>query len=403
MLAPKAHKEEERRLAALQSYTILDSLPEEDYDNLSKIASEICGTPISMISLIDDKRQWFKSSYGLDVKETEREISFCGHMINETNDVFIVQDAREDDRFFDNPLVTGDTNVVFYAGVPLMTANNLPIGSLCVIDHEPKTLNKSQIESLKALSNQVMKLIELRKNELLLQEALSNQKEKNTELERFAYIAAHDLKSPLNNISTLTDIFIDQYGSKIDSQGVDILNMIVSSSNRLKGLIEGLLDYSKSDHLLNEKTTKVSIEKVKNNINSIFSSNPHIHLTVLSELNTLTINETALDQILINLVTNAIKYSDKPEVQITIGIDDSKTHYLFYVEDNGPGIPEDKYNSIFDIFTINTPLDKFGVRGNGIGLATVKKVIEKLGGEITVKSTLGEGSKFSFTIKKQPL
>ncbi|WP_158976082.1 ATP-binding protein [Cellulophaga sp. L1A9] len=400
MLAPKAHKEEEKRLAELQSYNILDSLPEEDYDNLSKIASEICGTPISMISLVDEKRQWFKSSYGIDVKETEREISFCGHMINDSNDIFIVPDARKDARFFDNPMVTGDTNVVFYAGVPLMTSNNLPIGSLCVIDNKPKKLNKSQIDSLKALSNQVMKLIELRKNEQLLQQALSNQKEKNTELERFAYIAAHDLKSPLNNISTLTAIFIEQYGSKIDSQGTDILDMIVTSSNRLKGLIEGLLDYSKSDTLLKEKTIAVSVEKIKNNINGIFSSNPHIHLTVASELKTVKINETALDQILINLVTNAIKYNDKAEAEIKIGIDASKTHYLFYVEDNGPGIPENKYNSIFDIFTIHSPQDKFGVRGNGIGLATVKKIIEKLGGEIAVKSTLGTGSRFSFTIKK---
>ncbi|AIY13663.1 sensor histidine kinase [Cellulophaga baltica] len=403
MLAPKAHKEEEKRLAELQSYNILDSLPEEDYDNLSKIASEICGTPISMITLVDENRQWFKSSYGVDIKETPREISFCGHTINHSGDVFIVPDTRKDERFFDNPMVTGESNVVFYAGVPLMTANNLPIGSLCVIDHEPKTLNKSQIESLQALSNQVMKLIELRRNELLLQQALVNQKEKNTELERFAYIAAHDLKSPLNNITTLTDIFIDQYGINIDTQGSDILNMIVSSSNRLKGLIEGLLEYSKSDNLLKEKTKEVSIENVKNNINSIFSSNPHIHLTVISELKKITLNETALDQILINLVTNAIKYNDKGEVQITIGIDASKTHYLFYVADNGLGIPEDKYDRIFDIFTINSPQDKFGVRGNGIGLATVKKIIEKLGGEITVRSTLGKGSKFSFTIKKHSL
>jgi signal transduction histidine kinase len=400
MLAPKAHEEEEKRLAELHSYDILDSLPEEDYDNLSRIASEICGTPISMITLIDEKRQWFKSSYGIDVNDTEREISFCGHTINHSSDVFIIPDARKDERFFDNPLVTGDTNVVFYAGVPLLTANNLPIGSLCVVDHKPKSLNKNQIESLQALSNQVMKLIELRRNENLLQHALSHQKEKNTELERFAYIAAHDLKSPLNNITTLTSIFIGEYSSKIDQQGIDILKMIVSSSDRLKGLIEGLLDYSKSDHLLKEKTTVVNLEKIKTNINGIFPNNPKIHLNILSELKTVKINETALDQILINLVTNAIKYNDKEEAKIEIGIDVSKTHYLFYVKDNGPGISQDKYDSIFEIFTINSPQDKFGVRGNGIGLATVKKIVEKLGGEITVKSTLGKESKFSFTIKK---
>ena len=121
----------------MKSYSILDTLPESDFDDLTTIAAEICGTPISLISLLDDKRQWFKSHHGLDAIETPKEYSFCGHVINQ-DDLFVVSDARLDERFHDNPLVTGYPYVVFYAGVPLVGDNNLPLGTLCIIDHNPQ-------------------------------------------------------------------------------------------------------------------------------------------------------------------------------------------------------------------------------------------------------------------------
>jgi len=162
MKISEKHKHENERLKLLESYSILDTLPEIDYDNLTAIASEICNTPISLVSLIDSKRQWFKSHHGLNISETPKDYAFCAHAIIDPNDVFIVQDTRKDERFFDNPLVTGDPNVIFYAGVPLVGANNLPIGTLCVIDHKPKLLSQTQILALKALANQVMNLLELK-------------------------------------------------------------------------------------------------------------------------------------------------------------------------------------------------------------------------------------------------
>ena len=133
MIAPKEFSKETERLQELDSFSILDTLPEIDYDNLTAIAAEICGTQISLISLVDNKRQWFKSHHGLGATETPKEFAFCAHAINDPGSPLIVQDARRDERFSDNPLVTGEPNVIFYAGVPLVSDAGLPLGTLCVI------------------------------------------------------------------------------------------------------------------------------------------------------------------------------------------------------------------------------------------------------------------------------
>ena len=167
MIEPALPDNEKERLEELFSYEILDAMAEKDYDNLTAIASEICDTPISLISLIDDKRQWFMSNHGLAAKETPKEYAFCAHAIHHPDDVLIVQDSRTDERFIGNPLLE-DPGVIFYAGVPLKTKNGYALGTLCVIDNKPKLLSKSQIKSLRALSNQVMNLLELRKSEIML-------------------------------------------------------------------------------------------------------------------------------------------------------------------------------------------------------------------------------------------
>ena len=139
---------EKERLRELESYNIMDSETEEDFDNLASLASEICKTNISMVSLLDDKRQWFKSTCGFNVRETPKEQAFCAQAIKNPNEPFIVPDARKDHRFSDNPLVVADPFVVFYAGIPLISENGFPLGTLCVLDHKPKELSKEQLESI---------------------------------------------------------------------------------------------------------------------------------------------------------------------------------------------------------------------------------------------------------------
>src|SRR5580693_7251815 len=152
---------ESERLAALRRYGILDIPGEADFDDFTRLASQICGAPIATITLVDAARQWFKSNIGLEASETPRDISFCGHAIA-GNEILEVPNTLEDDRFRDNPLVTGAPNVRFYAGAPLVTPDGLNIGALCVMDRTPHHLTADQREMLTLLSRQVVHLLELR-------------------------------------------------------------------------------------------------------------------------------------------------------------------------------------------------------------------------------------------------
>jgi two-component sensor histidine kinase len=156
------HRAEESRLAALRRYGILDTPREADFDEIVKVASAICGTPISVINLIDYGRQWFKAEVGLGIRETPLDSSICAHAILQP-DLFVVPDTTLDSRFADNPLVTGDPHLRFYAGALLETPDGLPLGTVCVLDYKPRELNETQKAFLRLMANQVMKLLELRR------------------------------------------------------------------------------------------------------------------------------------------------------------------------------------------------------------------------------------------------
>lgn len=154
---------EQERLRELDNLSVMDTLPERSYDRLAKLAGIICDTPIALISLLDGSRQWFKANVGLDATETPRDQAFCAHTIIDPGTVMVVKDATADARFVDNPLVQGDPNIRFYAGAPLVTASGLALGSLCVIDHEPRDLTAPQLEALELLASGVSMLLQLRR------------------------------------------------------------------------------------------------------------------------------------------------------------------------------------------------------------------------------------------------
>ncbi len=174
---------EQARVIALDKYAILDTDPEQFFDDLTLLASYVCNTPIALISLVDEDRQWFKSRVGLDASETSRDIAFCSTAILQT-DVFVIPDALADERFRDNPLVVSDPHIRFYAGAPLINEDGYALGTLCVVDRAPRELAPEQKEALKALSRLVLAQLEFRRNLILLKEALSDRTKEEHERQR---------------------------------------------------------------------------------------------------------------------------------------------------------------------------------------------------------------------------
>lgn len=182
-MKPKVLKNEAQRIKVLWQYEILDTVPEEVFDDLTELAARICEAPIALITLVDEDRQWFKSKVGVTINETSRDISFCGHAI-EQSDLFIVPDATLDKRFAKNPLVTSDPKIRFYAGAPLITPDGHALGTLCVIDEVPRQLRPDQKQALRVLARHVMTQLELRRHSRELARAHEEREEIQSELKK---------------------------------------------------------------------------------------------------------------------------------------------------------------------------------------------------------------------------
>jgi anti-sigma regulatory factor (Ser/Thr protein kinase) len=192
---------ETERLAALRRYRILDTEPERSFDDLALLASHICGTPMALITLVDERRQWFKARVGVTVAETSRAVSFCTRAISQ-RDLFIVSDALSDDRFRENPLVVDDPNIRFYAGAPLVTPDGYALGTLCVADRRPRTLAPEQVNALEALRRQVEAQLELRLKLIELEQALAERD--RAEAEQTKLIA--ELRASHDNVRRLSEL-----------------------------------------------------------------------------------------------------------------------------------------------------------------------------------------------------
>jgi signal transduction histidine kinase len=400
MSSSPVHPYESQRLSALESYQIFDTESEQEFDELASLASTICNVPIALITFIDADRQAFKSHHGTDLRENKRELSFCTHAIASNEEIMVVDDARLDVRFSDNPVVTGPAQIAFYAGVPLINEDGFALGTICVFDQKANSISANQINALKTLAKQVIDKLELRRKVRQLEKTNQDLLNSNVLIQKFASMAAHDIKNPLSNI-LLSSQALKMRHEKQQYEGcLKLIDLSISSTHGLLDLVNEMLEYSKSPSSLLANKQRFSLNKLFKKIIDMLLIPKGIQITFPEEKHEVYMSLIALDQIILNLLNNAIRYNDKEAGKVDIRFSEDETHYHFEIEDNGIGIAEKHFDQIFTSNVTLGQTDRSNTKGTGLGLSIVKDLLTALNGSITLQSTVGVGTTFYVSIKK---
>lgn len=389
--------DETERLKEVNSYRIEDTITEKDYDDIAFLASAICGTPIALVTLMYHDRQWFKAAIGTDMRENKRELSFCTHAMAGDDDVMVVEDAAVDERFKHNPLVQGGPHLKFYAGASIVNKRGFCLGTVCVYDLVKKSLTEVQIQGLKILSERVMDLLELRKQNFQLEMMKDRLESSNKSLEAFAMVLAHDIKSPLTSVVMINDLLHEQFNES-NNGTKELVEISQKSTKKIIRLVDGILSYSKMN-ISYDTTEAIELNSFFEQLKTTLLSPKPLTFICNSAINTINFNRVQFEQVFQNLFTNAIRYNDKEHIELKVSAKEEEGYYYFEVTDNGMGITKENLLSVFDLFGTVADKDTYGLGSSGIGLNIVKKIIKAAGGDIEVISTLGVYTTFLFNVK----
>lgn len=378
------------RLSKLRSYNILDTDFEQNFDRITALISEIYAAPIALVSLVDEDRQWFKSSCGLDARETGRDIAFCSHAIL-SEDVFYIEDATKDERFKDNPLVTGELNIRTYCGAPLIDPEGFRLGTLCLIYDEVTPVSEAARDQLK-------KFAAIAVDEILLRTSLEDQSRLRKEavdnaLSRSKFYASlvHDLKSPLNSVMGFSSLLqsnpscsekkIVDYASFIHKSGSQLLSMIntIMEASRLQAGEQtvDLADASLSDIEENCLVPLKSYAESEGKSLETEGWDSSIHVNTDAD---------AMQKVITNIVDNAIKFSPTKGV-ITCRAKVGATSITFDIQDQGPGFTETGLKNFGRAYFTESHTLAPGSTGTGLGAFSAYKILELLSGTITAQNT----------------
>lgn len=380
---------EAERIKALKKYDILDTPPDGSYDNLTKLAAKLLDMPIALISLVDTDRIWFKSRYGLDVSQIDRDPGLCASAIL-ADDFYLVEDAIKDPRTLANLLVAGEFGLRFYAAVPLKV-QGYNLGTFCVLDKNPRRFTEDQKKLLQSLADIVIDQMELR---LAARKAIYGQNQ-------MLSIFAHDLKNPLSTIILGAELIKEE---KIDGQAFqEICRRIVNAGKKSIKIIEDLLESAqKEENEIQFYFKKIDFSNLIKDVvsaNQILADHKNQKIKLNIEANPLVLaDERKLFEIADNLINNAIKYS-APNKNIFITIKELNNNVILEVRDEGAGFTEEDAQHLFQRFSRLSAKPTGGETATGLGLSIVKTLVEAHKGKVLAKSEgKDKGSKFSIEI-----
>ncbi|MDH3677094.1 MAG: GAF domain-containing sensor histidine kinase [Nitrosopumilus sp.] len=407
---------ENKRIKSLQSLNILDTPPEEKFDRITKIAQIIFDVPIALVSLVDSNRQWFKSCAGLSATETPRSMSFCAHAILK-DDILLIEDATKDDRVKDNPLVTNEPFIRFYAGKPVLGPDGQKLGTLCIIDRQSRKLSRADKSIFSVLANWVdteFKTISLTNqlkettSKLLVAEEILREQNSNLEIEvksktdqllksekmltigTMASRLAHDLKNPLFKIDLSSEILMKKYVNDMDEQMKTNYTVLKNSINSMSRIIKDTLDYVRTSQLNSSKYSLLNILNESLNNQNVPKS---IEIVLPEKDYEVNCDGKKIEALISNILSNAIQ-AIEDSGKIDIKVKDENTKYLIKIIDSGPGIPEDILPKIFE------PLFSSKSYGTGLGLGICKSIIEQHYGKIYASNN---PTTFTIELPKMPI
>ena len=380
---------------ALEEYESLRSTPKKDFDELTFITSQVCQTPVAAICFFGTEGSWIHSVSGIS-----EELLPSPGMLRPglpAGKILFQQDLTSE-FFTEIPLLD---KFSFYAGLPLVNKRNHVLGLLFVLDLETRSLTEDQQQGLIILGEQIIKLLDYRKQHNELKNVQLKLRQKYNDLEKFASVVSHDIKSPLANIISLTEFLKEENKDNISEETRQYLDFLMQSSYSLRNYVDGILTFYRSDNILEKEEEDVDLQKLLQGIAHLYRVNSQVEITYPASGILHKMNKAALSQIFMNLISNGLKYNNKGLRKIEIDFREDEEYYFFEVKDNGNGIPKKDFNKIFDLFATLDSNDRDGHPGSGIGLATVKKMLDHMEGSIELESELGEGTNFKFRIKRK--
>ncbi|MEM6259483.1 MAG: ATP-binding protein [Planctomycetota bacterium] len=397
-------KDEASRLETLISCRALDTEPEERFDDLTALASRLCQTPAALVSLVDEDRQWFKSRYGMDAEQTPRDQAFCSYAILQEEPI-IIRDATKDPRVADSPLVVGEPGIRYYAGVPLRLSNNAAVGTLCVFDTRPRDeVDPNQIKDLEVIAKQVTAQLELNRVNGQLSASLLGVRKASQTKSLFLANMSHEIRTPMTAILGFSELLLDPSSSEQDKQNA--AQTIRRNGQHLLALINDILDVSKIE------AGRLEIESVRTPLGGLLNDVADL-LAQRANEKSLTLevgldgpipgaimtDPTRLKQALVNLVGNAIKFTEAGGVTVTARHLPEEQQLVFDIKDTGIGMTPEQITKLFKPFSQADASTTRRFGGTGLGLTITSQIARILGGGVDVASEPGRGSTFTMTIQ----